>query len=240
MIIDSKKKFAVFDIDGTIFHWQFFHELFDELVDARIISQDIARPILTNRDQWRRGIVDWNQYEASLVEVLNKAIVGIDKNSLEDISERIIKNKGRVLYHYTRDLLKTLQAQSYVTIVISGSQQPLVERLAKIYKIDIALGVDYEYSNNKLTSIKRPIYGQKDALLKALVVEHNLDWQDSYAVGDTYGDAAMLKLVDNPIAFNPDHKLLLTAKEKGWKIVVERKSIAYTMERNDDGLYILA
>lgn len=235
-----KKKFAVFDIDGTIFHWQFFHELFDELTDAGIIDQDIARPILKNREKWRRGTIDWNQYEAGLVEVLNKEIVGIDKDSLEEISERIVKNKGRVLYHYTRDLLKTLQAQGYVTIVISGSQQPLVERFAKIYKIDIALGVDYEYSDNKLTSIKRPTYGQKDTLLKALVVEHNLDWQGSYAVGDTYSDASMLELVDNPIAFNPDLRLLETAKEKGWKVVVERKSIAYTLERNDDGLYVLA
>lgn len=235
-----KKKFAVFDIDGTIFHWQFFHELFDELVEEKIVSENVARPVLENREKWRQGTVDWGQYELGLVEALNKAIVGIDKDLLENMSERIIKNKGGVLYRYTRNLLKTLQDEGYLTIVISGSQQSLVERFAKIYKIDIALGVDYEYSNNKLMSIKRHTYGQKDKLLKELVAQHDLDWRDSYAVGDTHSDAAMLDLVDNPIAFNPDSNLLTTAKEKGWKIVIERKSIAYTLERNDDGLYVLA
>jgi HAD superfamily hydrolase (TIGR01490 family) len=234
------KKFAVFDIDGTIFHWQFFHELFDELVEASVIDQSIAGPVLENRKKWRQGIVDWSDYEMSLVKALNSGIVGINKSLLEEISDRIVTVKGKVLYHYTRDLLKDLQAQGYTTIVISGSQQTLVERFAVNYNIDIALGLDYEFSDDKLVAIKREIYGQKDTLLKQVVKEHGLDWTDSYAVGDTGGDAAMLDLVEYPIAFNPDAKLLATAKEKGWKIVVERKSMAYIFEKNSDGSYTLS
>lgn len=236
----ASKKFAVFDIDGTIFHWQFFHELFDELVEAHVIDSAIAGPVLNNRKKWRQGSVDWSEYELSLVHALNDGIVGIDKTLLEDISERIVNVKGKVLYHYTRDLLKELQGQGYTTIVISGSQQTLVERFAKTYNIDIALGLDYEFSDDKLIAIKREIYGQKDTLLKQVVAEHGLDWADSYAVGDTYGDAAMLALVDHPIAFNPDAKLLKIAKENGWKIVIERKSMSYTLEKNSDGSYVLA
>jgi phosphoserine phosphatase len=132
-----------------------------------------------------------------------------------------------------------LQSKGYTTIVISGSQQTLVERFAKTYNIDIALGLDYQFSDNKLVSIKRSIYGQKDILLKQVVEEHDLDWTDSYAVGDTSGDASMLAMVEHPIAFNPDAILLEIAKDKGWKIVVERKSLAYTLEKSDDGSYVL-
>jgi HAD superfamily hydrolase (TIGR01490 family) len=233
------KKFAVFDIDGTIFHWQFFHELFDELVEAHVITQAIAGPVLDNRRKWRQGIMEWNQYELSLVAALNTGIVGIEKQVLESISDRIVTAKGKVLYHYTRDLLSKLQSEGYVTIVISGSQQTLVERFARTYNIDIALGLDYEFSDNKLVSIKRSVYGQKDTLLKQTVQDYDLSWKDSYAVGDTSGDAAMLALVEHPIAFNPDEKLLSIAKEKGWKIVIERKRIAYTLEKTPDGSYAL-
>ncbi|CAN5392474.1 HAD-IB family hydrolase [soil metagenome] len=235
-----KNKFAVFDIDGTIFHWQFFHELFDELVDEGVIDPSIATPVLEQRKKWRQATVTWNEYEHLLVDALNKGIIGIDKSLLDEISDRIVNVKGKILYHYTRDLLKDLQKKGYTTIVISGSQQSLVERFASAYNIDIALGLDYEFTDNKLVAIKRSIYGQKDMLLKQTVADHNLDWKDSYAVGDTSGDASMLELVDNPIAFNPDEKLLAIAKEKGWKIVVERKSIAFILERTDDGSYILA
>lgn len=234
------KKFAVFDIDGTIFHWQFFHELFDELVEAKVINEAIAEPVLEDRKKWRQGLVDWSQYELGLVKALNSGIVGIDKKLLEEISDRIITVQGKVLYHYTRDLLKDLQSKDYTTIVISGSQQTLVERFALEYNIDFALGLDYEFADGKLIAIKREIYGQKAALLKQLVEQNNLDWTDSYAIGDTSGDSAMLELVDNPIAFNPDAKLLAIAKEKGWKIVVERKSMAYTLEKNSDGKYVLS
>lgn len=235
----SSKKFAVFDIDGTIFHWQFFHELFDELVEAGVIADAIAGPVLDDRNQWRQGIIDWSTYELSLVKALNKGIVGIDKALLEKISDKIVTTKGKVLYHYTRDLLSDLQSRGYTTIVISGSQQTLVERFARTYNIDIALGLDYEFAGDKLVAIKREIYGQKSVLLKQVVADHDLDWHDSYAVGDTSGDAEMLDLVDNPIAFNPDAKLLEIAKEKGWKIVVERKSMAYSLEKNANGDYVL-
>ncbi|TAL15066.1 HAD-IB family hydrolase [Patescibacteria group bacterium] len=234
------KRFAVFDIDGTIFHWQFFHELFDELVEAGVIDTSVAHPVIEDRRKWRQGSLDWSVYESGLVKALNAGIVGIDKQLLEEISDRIVTVKGKVLYHYTRDLLRELQTQQYTTIVISGSQQTLVERFARTYNIDIALGLDYEFSDDKLVAIKREIYGQKDTLLKQVVLEHGLDWHDSYAIGDTSGDAAMLALVDHPIAFNPDAKLLEIAKDKGWKIVVERKSMAYTLEKNSDGLYVLS
>lgn len=234
------KKFAVFDIDGTIFHWQFFHELFDELVEAKVISASIASPVFEDRKKWRQGIINWSEYELGLVKALNDGILGIDKDLLDKISDRIITANGKVLYHYTRDLLKDLQGRGYVTIVISGSQQTLVERFAKTYDIDIALGLDYEFISGKLVAIKREVYGQKATLLQQAIAEHDLELNGSYAIGDTFGDASMLDLVEHPIAFNPDVKLLAAAKEKGWKIVVERKSIAYTLEKNSDGLYVLS
>ncbi len=234
------RKFAVFDIDGTIFHWQFFHELFDELIDANVVEQSVAQPVLDDRKKWRQGTIDWNTYEQGLVHALNTAIIGIDKSLLENISERIVTTKGKVLYHYTRNLLKKLQDEGYFTIVISGSQQTLVERFAQTYNVDVALGLDYEFKDGKLASIKQEIYGKKDALLKDVVATHDLDWNDSYAVGDSLGDSLMLDLVTHPIAFNPDTKLLALAQEKGWKIVIERKSIAYTLEQNSDGQYVLS
>lgn len=109
------RKFAVFDIDGTIFHWQFFHELFDELIEAHVIDQSLADSVLEDRKKWRQGIIDWNTYEQGLVHALNDAIIGIDKHVLENISTRIVETKGKVLYHYTRDLLKDLQEYSFMS-----------------------------------------------------------------------------------------------------------------------------
>jgi phosphoserine phosphatase len=43
----------------------------------------------------------------------------------------------------------------------------------------------------------------------------------------------MLKLVENPTAFNPEKKLFDHAAKQGWKIAIERKNVSYELERAD-------
>ena len=50
----------------------------------------------------------------------------------------------------------------------------------------------------------------------------------------------MLEAVKHPIAFNPDQKLYDIAVKQGWQIVIERKNVIYTLEKKQDGLYVLA
>ena len=50
------KQFAVFDIDGTIFRWQLYHELFDALVDERIITPEAVS--YTHLDVYKRQALD--------------------------------------------------------------------------------------------------------------------------------------------------------------------------------------
>ena len=59
-------------------------------------------------------------------------------------------------------------------------------------------------------------------------------------MGDSGGDISMLKLVAHPIAFNPNDDLRVAAMDAGWPIILERKSIAYKLEKGSDGTYVLA
>ncbi|MEK9176835.1 MAG: hypothetical protein AAB923_00910, partial [Patescibacteria group bacterium] len=52
-------------------------------------------------------------------------------------------------------------------------------------------------------------------------------YRGSVAVGDTESEIPMLRLVERPIAFNPNRKLFAYAKRRGWEIVVERKDVVY-------------
>ena len=50
-------------------------------------------------------------------------------------------------------------------------------------------------------------------------------------MGDTESDIAFLKMVENPSSFNPNLKLYQYAKRVGWKMVVERKDVVYSIEK---------
>lgn len=234
------RKFAAFDIDGTIFRWQLYHELFDALIDEKVISVSDAERVLADREKWRKRELDYTRYELTLMEVMEVAIVGIEDKHFHEIADTILLKKGHHVYKYTLDLLRELQQEGYITIAISASHQQLVERFCELHDIDIAIGRQYEIKDGKLTDKSNIVHGHKKELLQAAIAKHNLILDGSYAVGDSGGDISMLELVDNPIAFNPNEQLLEKAKAEGWPIVLERKSIAYKLEKDSNGTYVLA
>jgi HAD superfamily hydrolase (TIGR01490 family) len=232
--------FAAFDIDGTIFRWQLYHELFDAFVEEGIITPTAAQPVLAARNAWRERLADYQSYEHELIHATQAAIVGIEENTFNATCDTILKSKGHHVYRFTLNLLKQLKSEGYTIVAISGSHQQLVDRFARIHGIDIAVGRNHIIQNGKLTGAATEIFGQKEKILRNIVTQNNLSWEKSYAVGDSGGDADMLRLVENPIAFNPDETLKSIATEHGWPIIVERKSIAYRLEKGRDGTYVLA
>jgi len=234
------KKFAVFDIDGTIFRWQLYHELFDALVDEHIITDADAERVLSAREEWRKRQLDYHDYEHVLMDVMEMAIIGLSDKRFHEIADAILLKKGHHVYRYTIDLLRDLQTQGYVTIAISASHQQLVEAFCRLHEIDIAIGRKFEVVRGKLTRRSEYVHGRKHILLERVVKEHDLDWEESYAVGDSGGDISMLELVKNPVAFNPNDELREKAMQMGWPIVLERKSLVYRLEKGSDGTYVLA
>lgn len=234
------RKFAAFDIDGTIFRWQLYHELFDAFVDEGLIAQDVAETVFEAREAWRNRKIDYEEYEMTLVRMMRVSIVGVQETQFNQIADTVLGSKGHHVYRYTLDLLKRLKKEGYVIIAISGSYQQLVDRFAALHDIDIAVGREHVIENGRLTDTSTDIFGRKDDVLRSIVAEHKLDWKESYAVGDSKGDTKMLELVEYPIAFNPDEALRKIAMKNGWNIVVERKSLAYELKKGNDGSYVLA
>jgi HAD superfamily hydrolase (TIGR01490 family) len=236
----TERRFAAFDIDGTIFRWQLYHELFDAFVEEGIVSESDAATVFAVREQWRSRQLDYHTYEMTLVKVMGASIIGIDATEFGRIADRILDAKGHHTYRYTLDLLRRLKSEGYVIIAISGSYQQLVDRFAALHDIDIAVGREHTIVDGRLTAESKDIFGHKDQVLKDLVRQHGLTFDESYAVGDSGGDIEMLEVVERPIAFNPDETLKSHAMTNGWPIVIERKSISYKLERGDDGTYVLA
>ena len=123
-------------------------------------------------------------------------------------------------------------------LVISGSHQELVEQVARYYGFDDWIGSHYERSGDSFSGNKHIASLDKKTALKSLVAKHSLSYENSLAIGDSASDIAMLEMVENPIAFNPDQKLLQTAKKNGWKIVVERKNVVYELKSKNNNYFL--
>jgi HAD superfamily hydrolase (TIGR01490 family) len=228
------RKFAVFDIDGTIIRWQLYHALGDELARRGHLDPIQFQKVRDARMNWKKRADSFASYEQTLVNLINVAITGISVDDLEQACRSVLAEYKDQVYIYTRDLIKDLQAKNYLLFAISASQHEIVGLLAEYYGFDDFGGSTYETKNgyftgksNILMSSRKPIY------LKQLIKKHGAAQTGSIGVGDSESDILMLDTVEQAIAFNPTEALFRHAGQKHWNIVLERKNMVYELEWQD-------
>ncbi len=234
------RKFAVFDIDGTLIRWQLYHAVVDRLAKNNLLGPKAHYRLNNARMIWKRreNIDAFLSYEKEVIAVYEEALSNLDVKVFDKIVKEIVGEYKAQTYIFTRDLAKKLRAKDYVLLAISGSHQELVKYIAKNYDFDDWVGTEYVRVGNRFSGVKKVPSLNKKSVLEKLIKKHNLSTKNSYAIGDSKSDALVLGMVDNPIAFNPDRKLLAIAKKHHWPIIVERKNVIYKLKAGDDG-YVL-
>lgn len=240
----SQRPFAVFDIDGTVLRWQFYHAIVHELGKRGHLGKEADARIRDARLTWKKRAHQdsFYVYEQTLVDAYHDARAQITVAAFDAAAAHVFDAYKDQVYTYTRDLIKQLKGEGYVILAVSGSQHEIVEMFGNYYGFDDVVGAQYERTADGMLGKRlfSPVKEQgKGPVLQGLIDKHNLTTAGSYAVGDSRSDAAMLEMVENPIAFNPDDNLFQIAKSNGWNIVVERKNVIYRLQLSD-GSYVLA
>lgn len=235
-----KRKFAAFDVDGTLGRTALFFQIVDELISEGHLPKKSRKELDEKFEDYKRrkhsnAFADYSELS---VQVLFKNMHKLKVTDYKKAVDKVVKHSAQYLYTYTRDLAAELKSKGYFLIALSGSEIYAVEKYTKPLGFDLAIGETYFEKDGLFTGEAEEVFRNKDIFLKKYVEEHNLTFKDSYALGDSLADSKMLELVDNPIAFNPEDRLYEVAKEKGWKIVIERKNVIYKLE-NKNGTYIL-
>ena len=122
----TKRKLAVFDVDGTIFRSSLTRSLFSALVKEGIFPARAAREVAPSFDAWlnRRGTYD--VYIAKLVEVYCRYIKGVRQEDVRRISRNVVAAEKMQVYRFTRDLIVQLKRKNYFIVAISGSPFEIV------------------------------------------------------------------------------------------------------------------
>ncbi|MDO8664628.1 MAG: HAD family phosphatase [Candidatus Liptonbacteria bacterium] len=229
----KKRKVAVFDIDGTVFRSSLLIELVETLIQNGIFSLNARKEYAKEYEQWLDRKDSYEKYINAVIGVFDKNIKGLREKDLESAVKKIISSRRNRLYRYTRNLIADLKKKDYYLLAISHSPMYVVGRFAR------KLGFDKVYGLLLETDVKKHLTGKhiyKDLILdKAKILERavekeNLTLKGSVGVGDTESDISFLKMVDNPICFNPNSALYRVAKKNGWHIVAERKDVIYKIK----------
>lgn len=226
------KKFAVFDIDGTLIRWQLYHAVAEALAKQGYFDPKDHQIIRDARMLWKqRTHADaFKAYERRLIEAYDRLITSLTPEQVEEAASVVYDEYKDQAYTYTRGLIAKLQAKKYYLLAISGSQTEIVDKIAKHWGFDDWVGSTYVQKNGRYTGAKIVASADKASVLNKMVKKRKLTYGESIAVGDSASDISMLAMVEQPIVFNPEKKLFEHAAKKGWKIVVERKNVVYELE----------
>ena len=235
-----KKKFVVFDVDGTLYRYALHHAVIDILMKDHF-SVEIAESIELERKNWKNRThneVFWDFVDAQNIPFF-EALHSIDPTVFENAAKQVVEEQKEHVYRYTADLFRRLKKEGRVMIAISGSAAEVVRPFCEYWGFDIIVAQEFERKDNAFTGKRKTTHDGKHKILERLIDEHDLDETDSISIGDTHYDIAVMEAVEHAIAFNPDSKLLEHAKQNNWNIVVERKNAVYELE-SSNGTYVLA
>ncbi len=225
-----KKKVAVFDIDGTIFRSSLLIEITDALIRDGFFSQKVKKEYAVAYQRWFNRQDSYEKYIWQVVLAFKKNIKGLRRQDFMRVARQVVKSQEHRVYRYTRDLIKELKKKKYYLLAISHSPKDIVEMFGGSLGFDKMYGWMYEVdARGRFTgeTLYSDIIIDKAKILKRAVLKENLTLRGSFGVGDSEGDISLLKIVDHPIAFNPNNNLYSQAKRRGWKTVVERKDVIY-------------
>ncbi|MBI2051993.1 HAD family phosphatase [Candidatus Roizmanbacteria bacterium] len=233
----TKRRLAIFDVDGTIFRWSLFIELVDGFVEEGIFPKKAHEEIGEDYQLWLDRKIHYDIFLQKTIETYFKYLKGAKYVDVKRIAKKIIAQKKDRVYRFTRDLIKRLKSKGYFLLIISGSPTYIVEEFAKSFGFDAWYGSEYEVKEGRFTGApaNRDAAFEKGKVLEEFLEKYKnrFDLKKSIAIGDTTSDIPILEAVGEPIAFDPEKKLLLHAKAEGWRIVLERKDVIYDIREFD-------
>ena len=227
--MEQKTKIAVFDIDGTIFRKNLAFELINELAWKGIFPKSVRTDLMQYYTNWLTHKGTYEDYRQALVALYFENLKGCKKEDVLEAACEVMPFHQDRTYIFAENLIKQLKAENYNIIAVSGSPSEIVEEYNKHLQFDAVFGSVYELDEHDLYTGKAVFEPTKDksAVVRQYVLDNHLTLEDSYGVGDTESDASVLRMVEHPIAFNPNSNLKEIAEKEGWRIMVEKKDVIY-------------
>jgi HAD superfamily hydrolase (TIGR01490 family) len=230
---------AFFDVDGTLYRDSLMIEHFKKL-----LKYEVFDPIIWHSDvkrvfsEWEKREGDYDTYMEELAEVYVNSLKGLNKYEYDFIVKQTIALCGDKVYSYTRKQIEYHKNLGHLVLFISGSPDYLVSKMADKYHADDFRASIYKVNeNNEFTGEVIPMWDglNKIKSMNELKNKYNIDFNKSYAYGDTNGDLKMLQTVKYPIAINPSFELINSIKNddilnKNAKIIIERKNVIYELD----------
>jgi HAD superfamily hydrolase (TIGR01490 family) len=213
---------AFFDVDNTMMQGASIFHLARGLYRRKFFTtRDVASAV------WRQayfrvvGVEDPDHVAKTRASAL-AFIEGHQVRELEDLGEEIFDEAMAYrIWPGTRALAQMHLDEGQRVWLVTAAPIEIASIIARRLGLTGALGTVAEQENGVYTGrlVGEMLHGPaKGEAVKALAEREGLDLARCSAYSDSFNDLAMLSLVGDPCAVNPDARLRAYARQHGWRI----------------------
>ena len=215
---------AIFDLDNTLIADDSYYLWGQFLVDLGVVDKEHYESANVRfYDEYKQGTLD-------IVEFLRFSLHPLANNDpeqlhqwraqfVQDIITPILLKPAQELIAKHRDRGDTL-------LVITATNRFVTAPIVELYGIENLLATTPEFVDGKYTGDFNgiPCFQEgKVKLLEEWLKKSTETMQGSWFYSDSHNDLPLLKLVDNPVAVDPDEKLTAYANAADWPIISLRQ-----------------
>ena len=213
-------RLAIFDLDHTLLPFDSDKSWNQFLIDAGVVDADQYQ---RRNDQFYQDYLDETldirAYQRFATEVLRThpldQVLALRARYLADIIiPGLLPKALACIADYRR--------QGYFTLIISATNEFIVEPIAVLHGVDDFLGCRLEFKDGRYTGemIGIPTYrdGKVDALMQWLSERH-AKAETIHFYSDSINDLPLLERADAPFAVDPDQKLRTIAEANNWPVI---------------------
>ncbi|AGF79412.1 HAD-superfamily subfamily IB hydrolase, TIGR01490 [Desulfocapsa sulfexigens DSM 10523] len=211
---------ALFDLDNTLLSGDSDHEWGNFLISKNLVdgaSYKAANDAFYA--QYKQGSLDIFEYSAFSFFPLTQHSMSFLNVLHEEFMDTVILP---LIRQKAIDLVESHRAQGHTLIVITATNSFITKPIVKYFGIDNLLATEVKMVEGKFTnSIEgTPCFSSgKVTRIRQWLDENNESLNGSLFYSDSHNDLPLMELVDTAIAVDPDEKLAIIAKERGWDTI---------------------
>jgi HAD superfamily hydrolase (TIGR01490 family) len=226
---------AIFDLDNTLLADDSDYLWGQFLVDQGIVN---AKYYEQENDRFYK---EYKEGKLDIYEFLSFSLKPLADNSLQDLlkwrSQFIAEIIRPILLKPAQALINKHQQRGDTLLVITATNKFVTEPIVNLYGIKHLLATTPEFIEDKYTGkvAGTPCFQEgKVTRLNEWLQEtgHSLD--ESWFYSDSHNDLPLLKLVEHPVAVNPDEALKQYAEKSAWPIISLRDKQCPVHHLNND------
>lgn len=229
--MSNELKAAVLDVDGTLYPGALGVELLRALMAAGACNRSKAEGVFDVLRQYKQGVIDFPAMATGAYALYAQALEGVRCDTVDALARKVWEEERRKLFGFVRPLVGLLREAGYWSVIISGSPQEMVQRVADELGVSQACGALFTREEGRYTGgvdLSSGALGEKSRIFDAVTRGQAVRLERCFALGDSVTDAALFERLGLPLAFEPEPALQVLAQQRGWAVATREDVLERT------------